>query len=207
MIRLSLDIENEELKEEVKNLISKIDYPLRFERIIIGTSYKTAFLGGDANKDLEISINPKNKVLENNRLFRGYFARFIFLLVNEKEGLNQEIKKNLELQDLTKFVQNFFGDYKAVKYGFKKQMHDFYIEKISRRIYEKKDISKGEYLEFYSFYLISKKMREEDEINALMENIKVPHVKPVLRELEKLNYPYFFGDEKLKKAWTRAFYL
>jgi hypothetical protein len=205
MPKLILDIENEKLTKEIKNLISKIGYPLRFENIKISTSYKTDFLGGEEGKDLEIIINPENRFIENNFLFRGFFARFVFLLINEKEGLNKEINKKLELPKLVEFVQNFFADYKAVKSGLKVDMHRFFLEKISRKIYKHENISKEEYLEFYSFYLIFKKIREEGEIKSLLETVKVRELTGLLRELEKLNYPYSFGDENLKKAWIKVF--
>ena len=204
MLKLILNIENEKLKEEVKDMISKIDYPLRFDNIKISTSYKTDFLSGDVNRTMEILINPENKILENKFLFRGFFARFVFLLINEKEGLNFKIKEKLELPELVEFVQNFFADYKAVKYGFKIDMHRFFLEKISKKIYNKR-VSKKEYLEFYSFYLIFKKIGEEGEIKSLLETIKIAGLDGLLKELEKLNYPYFFGDEKLKKAWIDVF--
>ncbi|MCD6275066.1 MAG: hypothetical protein J7J15_03545 [Candidatus Aenigmarchaeota archaeon] len=205
MPKLILNIENDKLKEEVKTMISKIDYPLRFENIKISTSYKTDFLSGDADRDMEILINPENKILENKFLFRGFFARFIFLLINEKEGLNLEIKEKLELPELVEFVQNFFADYKAVKYGFKVDMHRFFLEKILKKIYKNEKISKEDYLEFYSFYLIFKKVGEEGEIKALLETVKMEGLDKLLKEVEKLNYPYFFGDETLKKEWIEIF--
>ncbi len=205
MPKLILDIENDKVKEEVKNLILKIDYPLRFDNIKISMTYKTDFLDGKEDKDLEILINPESKFLENRFLFHGFFARFVFLLINEKEGLNGEIKEKLELSKLVEFVQNFFADYKAVKYGFEKDMHKFFLEKISRKIYKHKKLSKEEYLEFYSFYLIFKKIGKEGEIKSLLGTVKVKGLTRLLRELEKLNYPYFFGDEKLKKEWIKVF--
>ena len=205
MPKLVLDIENEKLKQEVKNLISKVDYPLRFENIKINTSYKTGFLGGEQGENLEILINPDNEFLETNFLFRGFFARFIFLLINEKEELNKEIKEKLELPKLVEFIQNFFADYKAVKYGFETDMHRFFLEKISKKIYKHENISKEEYLEFYSFYLIFKKIGKEGEIKSLLETVKVRGLTRLLREFETLNYPYFLGDENLKKAWIKVF--
>ena len=207
MPKLILEIENEDLKEEIKKFIAKVDYPLRFENIIISTSYKTDFLSGKAERNLEIIINPENKFLENKILFRGYLARFFFLLINEKEGLNKEIEKLLEISQLVEFVQNFFADYKAVKYGFEKEMHRFYLEKITRKIYLKESISKYEYLEFYSFYLIFKKIGKEEEIKSLLDSIKVENLDSLLREIEKLNYPFSLGSENLKKEWMQAFNL
>ncbi|MCK4429310.1 MAG: hypothetical protein KAU95_02960 [Candidatus Aenigmarchaeota archaeon] len=207
MPKLIIDIEETELKEMVKSIFSKIDYPLRFDIIRIGTSYKTAFLGGDLDNEMKIMINPGNKIIKNKRLFRGHLARFIFFLINKKEGLNREIGENLEVRDLAKFTQNFFADYKAVKYGFKKEMRDFYVEKILKRIYDEREISKGEYIEFYASGLILKKVKEEAEVENLIENINIPRLEPLLKELDRLNYPYFFGDSALKKAWLKTFYL
>ena len=205
MTKLLLDIENEQLKDSVKNLISKADYPLRFNRIKISSSYKTDFLGGEADEDMEIIINPGNRILEHKFLFNGYFARFVFMLIDEKEKVNQEIKDKLEVPKLVEFVQNFFADLKAVKYGFKQEMHRFFLEKISKKIYKTESVSKEEYLEFYSYYLIFKKIGEEGEIKSLLELVKVHGLDNLLRELERLNYPFFIGDENLKKAWVGVF--
>ena len=205
MTKLLLDIENEQLKDSVKNLISKADYPLRFNRIKISSSYKTDFLGGEADEDMEIIINPGNRILEHKFLFNGYFARFVFMLIDEKEKVNQEIKDKLEVPKLVEFVQNFFADLKAVKYGFKQEMHRFFLEKISKKIYKTESVSKEEYLEFYSYYLIFKKIGEEGEIKSLLELVKVHGLDNLLRELERLNYPFFLGDENLKKAWVGVF--
>ena len=206
MTKLILDIENEQLKDSVKNLFSRIDYPLRFNNIKISTSYKTDFIGGEAKEDnMEIIINPENRILEHKFLFYGYFARFIFMLINEKERVNQEIKDKLEVPKLVEFVQNFFADLKAVKYGFKQDMHRFFLEKISKKIYKTESVSKEEYLEFYTYYLIFKKIGEEGEIKSLLELVKVQGLDNLLREVEKLNYPFFLGDENLKKAWVEVF--
>ncbi|RLJ01153.1 MAG: hypothetical protein DRP06_00190 [Candidatus Aenigmatarchaeota archaeon] len=205
MTKLRLDIENEQLKNSVKNLFSKIDYPLRFNHIKISTSYKTDFIGGEADEDMEIIINPESRILEHNFLFNGYFARFVFMLIDEKEKVNQEIKEKLEVPKLVEFVQNFFADLKAVKYGFKQDMHRFFLEKISKKIYKTESVSKEEYLEFYSYHLIFKKIGEEGEIKSLLELVKVQGLDNLLRELEKLNYPFFLGDENLKKAWVGVF--
>jgi hypothetical protein len=205
MTKLILDIENEDLEEEIKKFITKIDYPLRFENIIISTSYKTDFLSGNVGKNLEITINPENKFLENKILFRGYLARFFFLLINEKEGLNKDIEDKLEIPKLVEFVQNFFADYKAVKYGFERDMHRFYLEKITRKIYSEKNISKEDYIEFYSFYLIFKKIKKEEEIKSLLNSIKVEGLDFLLKEIEKLDYPFSLGDENLKKEWMEVF--
>jgi len=205
MPKLLLEIENEDLKEELKKFISKIDYPLRFENIIISTSYKTDFLDGNVGKNLEIIINPENKFLNNKILFRGYLARFFFFLINEKEGLNREIKEKLEIPKLVEFVQNFFADYKAVKYGFEKDMHRFYLDKITRKMYSKESISKEEYLEFYSFYVIFKKIKKEEEIKSLLNSVKVENMDFLLKEIEKLEYPFSLGDENLKKEWLNVF--
>jgi len=206
MTKLLLDIENEQLKDSVKNLFSRIDYPLRFNKVKISTSYRTDFLWGDAKEDnMEIIINPENRILEHKFLFYGYFARFIFMLINEKERVNQEIKDKLEVPKLVEFVQNFFADLKAVKYGFKQDMHRFFLEKISKKIYKTESVSKEEYLEFYTYYLIFKKIGEEGEIKSLLELVKVQGLDNLLREVEKLNYPFFLGDENLKKAWVEVF--
>ncbi|MCK4730222.1 MAG: hypothetical protein KAT28_02785 [Candidatus Aenigmarchaeota archaeon] len=205
MTKLLLDIENEHLKESVKNLFSKVDYPLRFNHIKISASYKTDFLGGEAKEDMEIIINPENNILEHKFLFHGYFARFVFMLIDEKEKVNQEIKDKLEVPKLVEFTQNFFADLKAVKYGFKQEMHRFFLEKISKKIYKTGNVSKEEYLEFYTYYLIFKKIGEEGEIKSLLELVKVQGLDNLLRELEKLNYPFFLGDEHLKKAWVEVF--
>jgi hypothetical protein len=205
MTKLILDIENKDLEEEIKKFITKIDYPLRFENIIISTSYKTDFLSGNVGKNLEITINPENKFLENKILFRGYLARFFFLLINEKEGLNKDIEDKLEIPKLVEFVQNFFADYKAVKYGFERDMHRFYLEKITRKIYSEKNISKEDYIEFYSFYLIFKKIKKEEEIKSLLNSIKVGGLDFLLKEIEKLDYPFSLGDENLKKEWMEVF--
>ncbi len=206
MTKLILDIENEQLKDSVKNLFSRIDYPLRFNKVKISTSYRTDFLWGDAKEDnMEIIINPENRILEHKFLFYGYFARFIFMLINEKERVNQEIKDKLEVPKLVEFVQNFFADLKAVKYGFKQDMHRFFLEKISKKIYKTESVSKEEYLEFYTYYLIFKKIGEEGEIKSLLELVKVQGLDNLLREVEKLNYPFFLGDENLKKAWVEVF--
>jgi len=190
----------------VKNLFSRIDYPLRFNKVKISTSYRTDFLWGDAKEDnMEIIINPENRILEHKFLFYGYFARFIFMLINEKERVNQEIKDKLEVPKLVEFVQNFFADLKAVKYGFKQDMHRFFLEKISKKIYKTESVSKEEYLEFYTYYLIFKKIGEEGEIKSLLELVKVQGLDNLLREVEKLNYPFFLGDENLKKAWVEVF--
>ncbi len=205
MTKLLLDIENEQLNIAVKNLFSKADYPLRFNHIKISTSYKTDFLGGEADENMEIIINPENRILEHKFLFNGYFARFVFMLIDEKEKVNQEIKDKLEVPKLVEFVQNFFADLKAVKYGFKQDMHRFFLEKISKKIYKTESVSKEEYLEFYSYYLIFKKIGEEGEIKSLLELVKVHGLDNLLRELERLSYPFFFGDENLKKAWVGVF--
>ncbi len=205
MTKLLLDIENEQLRDSVKNLFSKVDYPLRFNHIKISSSYKTDFLGGEANEDMEIIINPENRILEHKFLFNGHFARFVFMLIDEKEKVNQEIKEKLEVPKLVEFVQNFFADLKAVKYGFKQDMHRFFLEKISKKIYKTENVSKEEYLEFYSYYLIFKKIGEEGEIKSLLELVRVQGLDNLLRELENLNYPFFLGDENLKKAWVGVF--
>ena len=205
MAKLVLDIENENLKEEIKRLISKIDYPLRFNKICISASYKTDFLNGTVGEDMILLINPQNNFLNNNFLFRGYFARFFFLLINEKEGLNKEIKEKLEVPELVEFVQNFFADYKATRYGFEKDMHRFFLEKISQKLYSKERVNKEDYLEFYTFYIIFKKIGKEGEIKSLLDSVKVEGMDYLLKEIEKLNYPYKIGDENLKKEWMEVF--
>lgn len=205
MVKLLLDIEKDDLKEELKRFIIKVDYPLRFENIIISTSYKTDFLSGEARKNIEIIINPENKFLENKILFRGYLARFFFLLINEREGLNREIKNKLEIPKLVEFVQNFFADYKATKYGFRKEMYQFFLERITKKLYSNESISKEEYLEFYSFYLILKKIGEEGEIKSILDSIKIEGVEFLIKEIEKLNYPFLLGSEDLKKEWMEIF--
>jgi len=204
MVKLLLDIEKEDLKEELKRFIIKVDYPLRFENIIISTSYKTDFLSGEARKNMEIIINPENKFLENKILFRGYLARFFFLLINEREGLNREIKNKLEIPKLVEFVQNFFADYKAIKYGFRKEMYQFFLERITKKLYSTESISKEEYLEFYSFYLILKKIGGE-EIKSILDSIKIEGVEFLIKEIEKLNYPFLLGSDDLKKEWMEIF--
>ena len=205
MVKLVLDIANKELKEEVKKLIAKIDYPLRFRNIIISTSYKTDFLSGEVGEDMQILINPENEFLNNNFLFRGYLARFLFFLINEKEGLNKEIEEKLEVPKLVEFVQNFFADYKAVKYGFEKEMKRFFLERISKKLYSKQKVSKQDYLEFYTFYLILKKIGEEGEIKSLLDSIKIEGLDYLLREVEELSYPFKIGNRNLKEEWMEIF--
>lgn len=207
MPKLKLDIENEKLAEEVKHLISKIDYPLRFNNILVSTSYKPEFLSGEAKEDLEIFINPESKILDNMVLFRGFFARFLFLLINKKEGINSDIKEKLELPGLVEFIQNFFADLKATKYGFGKDMHRFFLERILSKQYSKESISKRDFSEFYSYYLILKKTGDESDIKGLIDSIKVVGIELLLPELEKLNYPYALGDENLKRTWIQIFNL
>ncbi|OYT42919.1 MAG: hypothetical protein B6U88_02470 [Candidatus Aenigmarchaeota archaeon ex4484_56] len=203
MLRLILDIENEKLKENIKKIISKIEYPLRFDEICICTTYKVEFIEGNVEKNLSIYINPEK--CKNKILFNGYFIRNLFYLIDEKESLNKEIENNLKIPELVKFVQYFFADYKSIKYGFMNDMKKFYLERISKKVYQKEQISKKEYLEFYSFYLILKKLREEGEIKTLLDKLWISGLDLLIMELERLNYPYFLGDENLITAWKNCF--
>ena len=102
-------------------------------------------------------------------------------------------------------MQYFFADYKSIKYGFINDMKKFYLERISKKVYQKEQISKKEYLEFYSFYLILKKLREESEIKTLLDKLWISGLDQLIMELERLNYPYFLGDENLITAWKNCF--
>lgn len=199
--KLVLDIENTELLGEVESLITKIDYPLKFDNICISESCKIDFLKGDAKENLEIVINPRSDSLKNKRLFRGYFARMIFLLINEKEGLNKSIKDEVGCPKVVPRLQNFFADYKAAKYGFLKVMKRFFVERITEKVYSKNPVSNEDFVEFYLYYLALKKLREGEEISSLIMPLKPVGSDPLLAELEKLSYPFKVGDRKLAKIW------
>jgi hypothetical protein len=111
----------------------------------------------------------------------------------------------LEIPKLVEFIQNFFADYKAVKHGFEKDMQRFYLERITKKIYSNKKMSREEYLEFYTYYLIFKRICEEGEIKSLLDSIKFKGMNYLLKELEKLSYPFNLGDKNLKKEWMEVF--
>ncbi|MGC9310913.1 MAG: hypothetical protein ACP5E4_04305 [Candidatus Aenigmatarchaeota archaeon] len=203
-IGLCLDIENEWLADEVKRLISCIDYPLRFERICVSESCRAEFLKGDVKKDLEVSINPNNPLLNNRRIFRGYFARLVFLLINEKEGLHSEIHEAVNCPLAEPLVKNFFADFKAAKYGFSKVMKQFFTEKITEKMYSKAPVTKREFVEYYTYYLVFKKLKEGDDLGALIMPLKPVGIDPLLKELEKLDYPFKLGDRNLAKVWKEV---
>jgi hypothetical protein len=203
MPKLVLDMQDEKLKEEVSSLVTKIDYPLRFGKISIEESCKVDFLKGDANEDMIIMINPQNDFTKNRPLFRGYFGRFIFQLINDKEGINSEIQENLNCPRVVPYIQNFFADYRAAKHGFKKQMKQFFIEKVAEKVYGGKPITNKEFVEFYLYYIVMKKLKDGEELNSILMPIKPHGLDPLLLELEKLDYPFKTGDRALVKVWNQ----
>lgn len=202
MIKLVFDMQDEALKEEVASLLEKIDYPLKFDRITISESCKVDFLKGDAKDEMTIIINPRNELAKDKIMFRGYFARFIFQLLNDKEGVNAQIQEGLNCPRIVPYIQNFFADYRACRNGFLKVMKQFFSEKAASRIYGQKPLSKKEFVEFYLYYIALKKLKEGEELSALLMPVKVHGLQPLLAELEKLDYPYKTGNKDLVKVWN-----
>ena len=202
-MKLVLEMQDEALKEEVASLITRIDYPLRFNRISVEESCKVDFLKGDANEDMIMMVNPQSEMAKNRQLFRGYFARFIFQLINDKEGINAEIQENLNCPRVVPSIQNFFADYRAAKHGFLKPMKHFFIEKTASKIYGNTPMTKKEFVEFYLHYIVLKKLKDFEEMGSLLMPVKPHGLDPLLAELEKLDYPYKTGDRALVKIWNQ----
>jgi len=203
MVKLVLDMQDESLKKEITHLVTGIDYPLRFGRISIEESCKVDFLKGDAKEDMVIMINPQSEMTKNRPLFRGYFGRFIFQMLNDKEGINSEIQENLNCPRVVPYIQTFFADYQAAKHGFSKQMKHFFIEKVAEKVYSGKPLSNKEFVEFYLHYLVMKKLKDGEELNSILMPIKPQGLDPLLAELEKLEYPFKTGDRNLVKIWNQ----
>ncbi len=204
--KVRLDVETEWLAEEIRRLLAKIDYPLKFEVICISESCKVDFLKGDAKSGFEVWINPTSETLDNRRIFRGYFARMVFLLINEKEGLNEAIKQALDCPRLVPQLQDFFADFKAVKYGFGELMDRFFIEKVTGKIYSKELVTKKEFAEYYLHYLALKKNKRGEEFGNIALPLKPEGMDNLLAELDKLSYPFRLGDKALVKEWSRVLY-
>jgi len=202
MLKLVLEMQDEALKEEVTGLITKIDYPLRFEKINISESCKVDFLKGEAKGEMTIMINPRSDFAKNKTLFRGYFARFIFQLINDKEGLNTQIQENLNCPKVMPYIQNFFADYRACRNGFLKVMKHFFSEKAASRIYEHMPLSKKEFVEFYLYYIALKKLKDGEELSAILMPVKPHGLDELLNELEKLDYPFKTGGKELVRIWN-----
>ncbi|MBN2095339.1 MAG: hypothetical protein JW727_04790 [Candidatus Aenigmarchaeota archaeon] len=206
MTHLVFEMDDESLKQEIADLITKLDYPLRFERIIITQSCKVEFLKGDTGKDMEIFVNPENEKVKNRQLFRGYFVRFIFLLLNEKEGVNKEIQERIDCPRLVPQVQDFFADLRAAKHGYLKIMKQFFVELIASKVYSSTPLSKKEFAEFYLHYLVMKRMKEPEELETMLMPVRPHGMQALIKELEGLNYPFQMGSKELAKAWAETLY-
>ena len=210
-IKVRLDIPIPSLARAVKEVLSTISYWDKFESISVTTSYKIKFLEGRfKNGEVEILVNPEDERAKNLKLFKGFFSRLVFLIINKKEGLDEELEQRLgskeEMKKLKTLLKNYFADKRAMIYGCSEVLKDFYLETVSKEVYLNKKLSPLKYLEFYTYYLNSKELPFGSQLLEMIEKAEVDRkaeLKALLFGFEELSYPSRIVSELIIKEWKR----
>lgn len=210
-IRVRLEVPIPSLNRAIKEVLSTISYWDKFENIFVTTSYKIKFLEGKFEEgNVEILLNPEDGRTKNSRVFKGFFSRLIFLIINKKEGLDEELEQRLgskeEMKKLKTLIKNYFADKRAITYGCFDIFRDFYLEVVSREVYLNSTLTPLKYLEFYTYYLNFKEFPFGNQLLEMIEKAKVDRkdeLKALLLGMEELSYPSKIVSELVIKEWKR----
>ncbi len=210
-IRVRLDVPIPSLNRAIKEILSTITYFDKFEDIFVTTSYRIRFLEGKFEDNaIEIFINPEDERAKNTRLFKGFFSRLVFLIINRKEGLDEEIEQRLGIQEYMKklkiLLKNYFADKRAILYGCSSIFKDFYLELASREVYLNSSLTPLKYLELYTYYLNFKDSPFGNQLLELIEKARVDRkeeLKALLLGFEELSYPNRIITDLVIKEWKR----
>lgn len=210
-IKVRLDIPIPSLNRAIKEVLSTISYWNKLENIWVTTSYKIRFLEGKFEENnVEIFVNPEDGRTKNSRLFKGFLSRLIFLIINKKEDLDEELEQRLgskgEMKKLKIILKNYFADKRAIIYGCSSIFKDFYLELVSREIYLNNHLTPLRYLEFYTYYLNFRDFPFGNQLLEMIERVKVnrkAELKALLLGFEELSYPSKIVSELIIKEWKR----